>query len=77
MPGVMTAAEVDNFDLRSIKTSGRHGEVIKIGDIVGWDGYSNPDGSRTDVEPVIKSMVGPLVAAVGPDLARRMVVSLF
>jgi hypothetical protein len=75
MPGVMTSAEVDAFDLDTIRTFYGYGVIVTFGDLIGWEGYPDSDEDESsDNEPVVKNAIKALVAAVGPDLAKRMVV---
>lgn len=74
MPGALTSAELDAFDLGSLLRPYGRGAVIRFGDIEGWEGYPEPGDGRTDGEPIIKQALGDLVAVVGTELAGRMVV---
>jgi hypothetical protein len=74
MPGVLTATELETFDLGSLLRPYGRGAVIRFGDLEDWEGYPVPGDGRTDGEPVIKNALGDLVAVVGTELAGRLVV---
>lgn len=74
MPGALTSAELDAFDLGSLLRPYGRGTVIQFKDIDGWEGYPTPGDGRTDGEPVIKQALADLVAVVGTELAGRIVV---
>ena len=76
MPGVMSATEANAFDVSSVQALYRRGMVVRFADLLGWEGYADPRRPESeDNQPVIKIAVRDLVAAVGRELAGRMVVT--